>query len=250
MLKRWKVCSKRFMITKRTIIDYEPDFKNGEVILIDKPYRLSSFSIVYKVRKAVGVQKVGHAGTLDPMTSGLMIICAGRAATREISKFSGLDKTYTGIISLGKTTPSFDVETEFNSEKSIDGISNYMIEKTAESFMGVNLQVPPMYSAIKKKGKALYHFARKGVEVERNPRKILIKKFEITKIDLPDIHFEISCSSGTYIRVIANDFGERIGTGAYLKDLRRTEIGDFNVEDAIDIKEFVEYANNFELVAV
>ncbi|MEW6196229.1 MAG: tRNA pseudouridine(55) synthase TruB [Bacteroidota bacterium] len=242
------------MITKRTIIDYEPDFKNGEVILIDKPYRLSSFSIVYKVRKAIGVQKVGHAGTLDPMASGLMIVCAGRAATREISKYSGLDKTYTGIISLGKTTPSFDIETEFNpssaDEKSVDGISDCMIRKTAESFLGENLQVPPMYSAIKRNGKALYHFARKGVEVERSPRKILIKKFEITKIDLPDVYFEISCSSGTYIRVIANDFGARIGTGAYLKDLRRTTIGDFSVEDAIGIKEFVEYTNNFELVAI
>lgn len=237
------------MITKRTITDYEPDFANGEVILIDKPYRLSSFSIVYKIRKAVGIQKVGHAGTLDPMASGLMIVCAGRAATREISNYSGLEKTYTGIITLGKTTPSFDVETDFDSEKGIDGITNEMIYTTAESFLGNSIQIPPMYSAVKQHGKALYHYARKGVVVERNPRNIVINRFEIKKIEMPDIHFEINCSSGTYIRVIADDFGKKLGCGAYLNNLRRTEIGNFNVNDAVDIYEFINFAKQFELVA-
>lgn len=238
------------MITKKTIIDYEPDFPNGEVILIDKPYRLSSFSIVYKIRKATGVQKVGHAGTLDPMASGLMIVCAGRAATREISNYSGLEKTYTGIITLGKTTPSFDVETEFDSENGIDGITNEMIYTTAKSFLGNSIQIPPMYSAVKQHGKALYHYARKGVVVDRKPRSIVINRFDIIKIEIPDIHFEINCSSGTYIRVIADDFGKKLSCGAYLNNLRRTEIGNFNVKDAVDIYEFINFAKQFELVAV
>lgn len=234
-------------MTKRTADSYEPDFEKGEIILIDKPLRLSSFSIVYKVRKAVGVKKVGHAGTLDPMASGLMIVCTGRA-TKEITSMVGLNKTYTGIISLGKTTPSFDSETEFDSEKSIDNITEEKILETAGKFLGGSLQIPPMYSAVKFNGKALYKFARKGVEVERKPREIFISKFNILKIDLPDVHFEIGCSSGTYIRVIANDLGKELGCGAYMKSLQRTMIGGYSVDDAFDIKEFVAYSNKFVAV--
>ncbi|MBI1936758.1 MAG: tRNA pseudouridine(55) synthase TruB [Ignavibacteriales bacterium] len=232
------------MITKKIADNYEPDFERGEIILIDKPLRLSSFSIVYKVRKAVAVKKVGHAGTLDPMASGLMIVCTGRA-TKEITSMMGLNKTYTGIISLGKTTPSLDSETEFDSEKSIDDITGEKILETAGKFLGGSLQIPPMYSAVKHNGKALYKFARKGVEVERKPREIFISKFDILKIDLPDVHFEISCSSGTYIRVIADDLGKKLGCGAYLKNLRRNTIGGFDVDDAFDIKEFIAYSNKF-----
>lgn len=232
------------MITKNIADNYEPDFERGEIILIDKPLRLSSFSIVYKVRKAVAVKKVGHAGTLDPMASGLMIVCTGRA-TKEISSMLGLNKTYTGIISLGKTTPSLDSETEFDSENSINDITEEKILEAAGKFLGGSLQIPPMYSAVKYNGKALYKFARKGVEVERKPREIFISKFDILKIDLPDVHFKIGCSSGTYIRVIADDLGKKLGCGAYLKNLRRTTVGEFDVDDAFDIKEFIAYSTKF-----
>lgn len=152
------------MITKKTADNYKPDFTNGEIILIDKPLYNTSFDIVYKIRKATGVKKVGHTGTLDPMATGLLIVCTGKM-TKEITSMLGLDKTYTGVISLGRTTPSFDTETEFDSEMSIESVNEKLIFETAESFLGSSLQTPPMYSAVKKNGKALYKFARKGVEV-------------------------------------------------------------------------------------
>jgi len=231
------------MITKKISNDYVPNFLEGEIILIDKPFKKTSFDVIYKIRKVINVKKIGHAGTLDPMATGLLIVCTGKK-TKEISSFIGLDKTYTGIISLGKTTPSFDLETEFNSEKNFDYVTEEMIYNTRNEFLGTSTQIPPMYSAVKKNGKALYKFARKGIEVERKPREIFISKFEINKIELPDIHFEITCSSGTYIRVIANDFGEKLGCGAYLKSLRRTRVGNFNVEDAFEIDEFIQYVKS------
>lgn len=232
------------MITKKIANDYVPNFIEGEIILIDKPFRKTSFDIIYKIRKATKVQKVGHAGTLDPMATGLLIVCTGKM-TKEISSFIGLNKTYTGIISLGKTTPSFDMETDFDSEKNFDYVNVEMILNVRDTFLGKSMQLPPMYSAVKKNGKALYKFARKGVEVERNPREIFIYNFDIKKIDLPDIYFEITCSSGTYIRVIAHDFGQKIGCGAYLKSLRRTFIGQFDVEDAFQINDFIDYVKSF-----
>lgn len=234
------------MITRKITSEYEPDFESGEVILIDKHLRASSFSIVYKVRKAVNVQKVGHAGTLDPMATGLLILCTGRK-TKEISNLQIQDKTYSGIISIGRTTPSFDLETEFGSTSSIENIMIEQIEKTRESFLGATLQKPPMYSAVKQNGKALYKYARKGIEVEREPREINISFFEINKVDLPDIYFTIRCSTGTYIRVIADDFGKKLGCGAYLKSLRRTEIGDYKVDNAMTLSEFIEYAGKFSI---
>jgi len=234
------------MITKKITSDYNPDFESGEVILIDKHLRASSFSIVYKVRKAVNVKKVGHAGTLDPMATGLLIICTGKK-TKEISELQNLDKTYTGIISIGKTTPSFDLETDFNTEVEFSNVTEDLIFKVQKNFQGSLLQTPPMYSALKKNGKALYCFARKGQVVERKAREINISSFEIYKIELPDIYFKIRCSSGTYIRVIADDFGSALGCGAYLKSLRREMIGEFNVSDAMDVREFVEYATEFSI---
>ena len=234
------------MITKKTANDYEPDFEKGETILIDKPLINTSFDIVYKVRKAVHVKKVGHAGTLDPMATGLLIVCTGKM-TKEINSLLGFDKTYTGIISIGKTTPSYDTETEFDSEKSFEEATETKISEVRESFLGKTMQTPPMYSAVKKNGKALYKFARKGVEVERKPREIFISKFEITKVDLPDIHFEINCSTGTYIRVIAHEFGQKLGCGAYLKSLRRTRVGGFNVEDAFQVTDFVDFTKRYSL---
>jgi len=234
------------MITKKTANNYLPDFVNGEKILIDKPLYNTSFDIVYKIRKATGVKKVGHAGTLDPMATGLLIVCTGKM-TKDISSMLGYYKTYTGTFEIGKTTPSFDRETEFVSEKSVDGIDEEIIKKTAKSFLGFSLQTPPMYSAVKKNGKSLYKFARKGIEVERRQREINISEFEITRIELPDISFRITSSSGTYIRVIAHEFGQMLGCGAYLKDLRRTFINNYNVDEALEIKDFVEYAKQFTI---
>jgi tRNA pseudouridine55 synthase len=234
-------------ITKNTIAEIEPDFVAGEIILIDKALRKSSFDCVYKVRKSVGVKKVGHAGTLDPNATGLVIVCTGRK-TKEISTVQNLAKTYTGIFTLGKTTSSFDGECKFDSDNSYEHITEGEILKTRDRFLGNILQMPPMYSAIKHNGQPLYKLARKGREVEREAREVLVDKFEITKIDLPDVHFEISCSKGTYIRVIAHDFGQQLGCGAYLKELRRTQIGEFKVEDALTIDEFKEFAKNYCLV--
>lgn len=227
------------MITKSAINNYEPDFETGEIILIDKSLFKSSFDIVYKVRKAINVKKVGHAGTLDPMATGLLIVCTGKK-TKEISEFRGLDKTYAGTFCLGKTTPSFDMETEFDSESGIEGVTAEKVIEFASAFIGKSFQIPPIYSAVKHNGKSLYQFARKGVEIIKEPREIFISSFKITGIELPDVYFEITCSSGTYIRVIANDFGKKIGCGAYLKKLRRTKIGDYNVDEALTISEFTD----------
>ena len=235
------------MISKKTAIDYKPDYEAGEVVLIDKSQRKSSFDCVYKVRKQVEVKKVGHAGTLDPIATGLVIICTGRM-TKEISKIQNQEKNYVGIITLGKTTASYDSETPFESEKDFSGVTNEDILSTRNCFIGLINQIPPMYSAVKIKGKALYKYARKGIEVERKSREVVVSKFEITGIDLPDIHFDITCTKGTYIRVIAHDFGQKLGCGAYLKSLRRTRIGEYNVEDAFTIEEFKEFTKQNSLV--
>jgi len=234
-------------ITKITVNDFEPDFEAGEIILLDKSVRKSSFDLVYKVRKATGVQKVGHAGTLDPQATGLVIVCTGKK-TKGISQIQELGKTYTGIISLGKTTSSHDSETEFETENSFEYVTEKEIFLARDLFIGKVVQTPPMYSAVKVHGQALYKYARKGVELERKTREVFIYDFQITGIDLPDIHFEISCSKGTYIRVIAHDFGKALGCGAYLKKLRRTRIGEFNVEDAFDIEEFKEFVKNNTMI--
>jgi tRNA pseudouridine55 synthase len=234
-------------ITKKTASDYEPDFQTGEIILLDKAVRKSSFDLVYKVRKATGVQKVGHAGTLDPIATGLVVVCTGRK-TKVISHIQELAKTYTGVISLGKTTSSHDSETEVISEKSFDNVTEKEIFSARDLFIGKISQTPPMYSAVKIHGQPLYKYARKGVELERKTREVSIYDFEIKKIEMPDIYFEINCSKGTYIRVIANDLGKVLGCGAYLKKLRRTHIGDFDVEDAFEIEEFKEFVKKFSVV--
>ncbi|MBI9071714.1 MAG: tRNA pseudouridine(55) synthase TruB [Melioribacteraceae bacterium] len=225
------------MITKKQTDLENVDFASGQVIIFDKDLKASSFSVVYKVRKTVKVKKVGHAGTLDPYATGLLILCTGKK-TKEIYKYQDLPKTYIGRITLGKKTPSMDVETDVSEEKSIDGISEDKICKVRDSFLGTIEQTPPMYSAIKHKGKSLYKYARKGEEIKREPREVSIYDFELTKIELPDVYFKIKCSKGTYIRVIANDFGDKLGCGGYLTELRRTEIGDIKVEDAWKIEDF------------
>lgn len=231
------------MITKETTDTSGIDFNKGEVILIDKSLYKTSFNVIYKIRKAAGIKKAGHAGTLDPRATGLLIICTGKR-TKEISSFQDLEKTYTGIITLGKTTPSMDSETDFVEEKGIEGITESDIRRVRDLFLGEIMQVPPMYSAVKFKGKSLYKYARKGIELKREPRKITIYQFNITKIELPDVHFEITCSKGTYIRVIAHDFGEELGCGGYLSALRRTRIGSHRVENAFTMDEFETFAQS------
>ena len=225
------------MITKETTDFERIDFVEGEVILIDKPVGWSSFKVIRKIRQAINVKKVGHAGTLDPKATGLLIVATGKK-TKSISKYQSLEKTYSGTITLGKTSPSMDEETEITSEKPFTHITDKMIYQVRDKFVGSIKQIPPMYSAIKYKGKNLYHLARKGKEVEREPREVVVSGFKILNINLPHIDFEITCSKGTYIRVIANDFGEKLGCGGLLSSLRRTKIGNYSVNDAFTIGEF------------
>ena len=227
------------MITKETN-DFEGiDFGEGEVILIDKPVGWSSFKVVRKIRQAVNVKKVGHAGTLDPGATGLLIVATGKK-TKSISEYQALEKTYTGTITLGKTSPSMDKETEITSEKPFAHISAEEIYKVRNEFIGTIRQIPPMYSAVKYKGKNLYHLARKGKEVKREAREVVVSDFKIPGINLPDVDFEITCSKGTYIRAIANDLGDRLGCGGLLSSLRRTKIGDYSVDDAFTIEKFID----------
>jgi len=221
----------------------EKDYKEGQVILMDKPLEWTSFQVVNKMRwlikKQFGIKKikVGHAGTLDPLATGLLIICTGKF-TKKIDTYQAQEKEYTGTITLGATTPSYDLETEIDQTFDISEITSEKINKTTQQFIGEIQQQPPIFSALKKEGKKLYEFARKGEEVDIPFRTITISKFEITKVDLPNIEFKVVCSKGTYIRSLAHDFGKALGNGAHLSALRRTKIGDFSVENAIGIEEF------------
>ncbi len=225
------------IITKQTKDLQNLDYISGQVILIDKPVNWTSFDVVAKIRRLTKVKKVGHAGTLDPLATGLLIICTGKK-TKEISDYQEQRKKYSGIITLGKSSPSMDLATELTEKELPDNLTKERILEVRNKFLGKIEQVPPMFSAIKHKGKALYKFARAGREVERKPKQVEIFSFEILNLDLPDIHFEISCSKGTYIRVIANDFGNEIGCGGVLSLLRRTEIGEYKVDDAYEMSEF------------
>ena len=225
------------IITNQTLNLSDADFSEGEIILIDKPSGPTSFQIVSKIRKITGVKKVGHSGTLDPKASGLMIVCTGKK-TKEMDRFINLNKTYSGIIRLGLMSPSMDTETECTELPLPKDLNENKIYEVRDSFLGEIEQLPPMYSAVKIKGKKLYNLARKGRSVERESRKVFIEKFKIEKIDLPDIHFTITCSKGTFIRVIADDFGKKLNSGGILIELRRTEIGQFRVDEAIRIEQF------------
>jgi len=210
----------------------------GNLILIDKPKDYTSARVVNIIKKKLNIKKAGHSGTLDPKASGLMIICTGKK-TKMLGEMILYDKEYEGEMVLGESTPSFDSETEVCKTRSTDNISGDRILSAANSLKGEIEQIPPMYSAIKHKGKPLYKYARKNKEVERTPRKIFIKEFEIRRIDLPVVCFKVSCSKGTYIRTLVNDFGEMLGTGAYLKELRRTRIGPFDVMDSFKLDDFL-----------
>ena len=215
----------------------EEDFLTGQIILIDKPLEWTSFQAVnalkWAIRKKFNLKKlkIGHAGTLDPLASGLLIICTGKF-TKKIPELQGQVKEYTGTFTLGATTPSYDMETEVDQTFPLEHITEASIQNATQHFLGEIEQLPPVFSALKKDGKRLYEFARKGEQVEVQPRKIEILEFEITRIDLPEVDFRVVCSKGTYIRSLAHDFGKVLDSGAYLSALRRTKIGDYNVNKA------------------
>ncbi len=227
------------MVTKQTDDFASLDFLAGETLLIDKPLQWTSFKVVHTIRKAINVKRVGHTGTLDPLATGLLIILTGRN-TKQMMNFEGLSKSYTGTFLLGRTSPSMDTETEMTCRDLPENLNDDLIFKTRHTFLGDIEQIPPMYSALKVNGKKLYDLARKGKEVERKPRYVHIYHFKITEINIPEVHFDIRCSKGTYIRVIANDFGEKLGCGAVLSKLRRTEIGEYSVNDALSVEEFAQ----------
>lgn len=212
--------------------------------MIDKPINWTSFQVVNKlrwgIRKEFDIEKlkVGHAGTLDPLATGLLIVCTGKM-TKQIETFQAQTKEYTGIITLGSTTPSYDLETEIDNNFPTKHISGALIYETAKQFIGTIDQFPPVFSAIKKDGKRLYEFARANESVDINPRKITISEFEITNIKGLNVEFRVVCSKGTYIRSLAHDFGKALQSGGYLSNLRRTKIGNFDVFDAVSPESFV-----------
>jgi tRNA pseudouridine55 synthase len=206
------------------------ELKEGGVILVDKPYKWTSFDVVHRLRKPLNA-KIGHCGTLDPLATGLLICCTGKF-TKKISDYQQLPKEYTGIIRLGAVTPTYDLESEPGDFKPYEHLSEAEIIKATEQFTGEIMQVPPIHSAIKKDGKRAYELARAGKEIVLNARAITIGEFEITKITLPEVHFRVACSTGTYIRSLAHDFGQALGCGGFLHELRRTKIGNYDVANA------------------
>jgi tRNA pseudouridine55 synthase len=205
-----------------------------QVILINKPLRWTSFDVIKKLRYKLRIKKVGHAGTLDPLATGLLIVCTGKM-TKRIDEFQAQEKEYTGTFVIGQSTPSNDLETEVNVQMDISAITEEEIYRAAGKFIGVISQIPPAHSAIKVDGKRSYELARQGMEVELKPREVTIKEFEITNIHLPSVGFRVVCSKGTYIRSLARDFGLALNTAAYLSELCRTRIGNFQLEQAIGI---------------
>ncbi len=222
------------------------DFKKGAVLLVDKPEGWTSFDVVNKLRfaikKKLGIKKikVGHAGTLDPLATGLLIICTGKF-TKRLDEFQGLEKVYTGTLKLGATTPSYDAETAIDATYKTDHITTELLHEKRQLFIGAIEQYPPVFSAIKVDGQPLYKKARKGEIVEVEPRTVIIDEFELTEIDLPNVNFEVRCSKGTYIRSLAHDFGKALDSGAYLTALRRTYIGQYGVEDAWQLEALIEH---------
>jgi len=215
----------------------QPD--EGRVLLINKPYEWTSFDAVNKLRYKLKMKKIGHAGTLDPLATGLLIICTGKM-TKRIEEFMGLEKEYTGTFVLGASTPSHDLETEVDAQHDISGLTEEAIRTATQPFTGKISQLPPMHSAIRVGGKRAYEFARKGQEVELKPREVEVSVFEITSIELPNVDFRIVCSKGTYIRSIARDFGKALGVGAYLSALCRTRIGSFSLANAQQLDDIPE----------
>ncbi len=227
------------------------EFALGSTILVDKPLNWTSFDVVNKIRwnlrQALGVKKikVGHAGTLDPLATGLLVLCIGKH-TKLINDIMVGTKTYTGTILLGKTTPSFDLETKFDQEFPIDHIASEDLERVQQSFLGEQQQVPPVFSAKQIDGKRAYDLARAGIEVEMKASTVNIEDFKIDASNLPEITFEVTCSKGTYIRSIAHDFGRRLNSGGTLIELRRTRSGDLSIEDSKSVDEWIAFIRSVE----
>jgi tRNA pseudouridine55 synthase len=216
------------------------EIEGGYIFLIDKDLNWTSFDVVNKMRYALKIKKVGHAGTLDPLATGLVIVCAGKA-TKQIEQFMATEKEYTGTIRLGITTPSYDLETDTDQEYPTDHITTELIHEKAKEFLGQQMQIPPIYSALKVGGKKLYELARKGKEAKIEPRPVEIKEFEIMAVRMPEIDIRVVVSKGTYIRSLAFDFGRACGSGAVLTALRRTRVGDLFVKNALTISDWLEW---------
>jgi len=214
------------------------DFETGEILLLDKPLTWTSFDLVKKVRNTLRIKKIGHAGTLDPLATGLLILCTGKF-TKKIEEIQAQEKEYTGTITIGATTPSFDLETEIDSTCDFAHITEAELQAAAQKFMGIIAQTPPIYSAVKVNGERAYKLARRGEEAEIKSKNIEIKTFELTRIELPEIDFKVICSKGTYIRSLARDFGKELGCGAYLSKLVRTRIGDYKLENAFSVEDIM-----------
>lgn len=223
----------------QTVVD-----ERNEVLLIDKPLKWTSFDVVNKVRYAGKYKKVGHAGTLDPLATGLLILCTNKK-TKEIDTYQAQEKEYTGTLVLGKTTPSVDLETDFDAEYPTDHITLEAINQVVKQLTGVIEQIPPAHSAIKVNGKRAYESARKGEEVIIKSRQVEIKEFDIDTVHFPELSFRIVCSKGTYIRSLVRDFGKLLQSGAYMSSLRRTRIGDFSIENALTLDQFLENIRDF-----
>jgi tRNA pseudouridine55 synthase len=217
-------------------------YLEGKVLLIDKPLHWTSFDMVRKLRSILQIKKIGHAGTLDPLATGLLIICTGKF-TKKINEYMAQEKEYTGHFILGAVTPTYDLESIPEKELDYSFVTNEMLQQATEKFTGAIMQMPPVFSAIKKDGVAMYELARRGEVVELKPRPITIYQFKITNVALPVVDFKVVCSTGTYIRSLANDFGQQLGCGAYLGSLRRTRIGTFSTDDAATMEDIEKEVN-------
>lgn len=220
-------------------------YLEGKTILIDKPLDWTSFDVVRKIRNITRIVKVGHAGTLDPLASGLLIVCTGKF-TKKINEYMGMEKEYTGTFTMGAITPTYDLESEPTQFCSLDHLTPEQIIEATIPFKGLIMQVPPIHSAIKQAGKPVYLAARKGIDVVIEPRPVTIHAFDIDKIELPIVYFRVVCSTGTYIRSLANDFGKALGVGGYMSSLRRTRIGHFNVDQALSMDVFENTINQLK----
>ncbi|MBK7256682.1 MAG: tRNA pseudouridine(55) synthase TruB [Ignavibacteriae bacterium] len=230
-------------MTAGTVTTAAPDAAAdpGELLLVDKPAGWTSFDVVNKLHRAYGGLKMGHAGTLDPIATGLLIICTGRKR-KQIEQYMGLDKEYVATMRLGIVTASYDTETPVLRERPTDGIDEAAVRTAAGAFVGTQQQLPPMWSAVKKDGRRLYELARKGIEVERAPREIRIGSLTVDRVAMPEVVMTVACSKGTYIRTLVYDIGERLGCGGTMTALRRTKIGPYRIEDARTVEELVERA--------
>jgi tRNA pseudouridine55 synthase len=220
-------------------------FAEGELLLVRKPAGWTSFDVVHKISRMFGVKKVGHAGTLDPLATGLLIVCTGKK-TKVLGEFVGLEKEYDAEMTLGARTASYDAATPVIETKSTEGIDEGRVRAVLAEFAGPQLQVPPMWSAASVKGKRLYRYAREGVEVKRHPREIVIHSIVPLLVRVPVVRFSVTCSKGTYVRSLVNEIGERLGCGAYLSALERTRIGPYRLADAVTIEELTAYRTMLE----